>query len=551
MTLRFNARTGDYFLATIQDVKAKETGLTLSTSSTGPMGEPVYFTKDPYAALNFIKEADDTARERLQSLWTDYQSSWATESPNTYEMANGIILRPYQNAAIDYAVTKGPSCNGILCGDDVGVGKSFTAIGYCNHVQASKVLLVCPGAIRTQWRDNIKIASTIDKVRCYPILRSADGVANWPNYTIISYDLLRNPALHAALCAIDWDVIVLDEAHMLKEINARRTQALFGGGRRAEFKDVLVSHAKHVLALTGTPLPNRPRECHTLAHALCPESIDWMKFEDFRYRFNPSGRMANGHVREEKGRLPELQARLRCNFMVRRLKADVLKDLPDKSYEFAYIEKDGVISDVVRKERMLNYTVEDLKKPQFQIFGEISTIRREMGEAKIPQSIEHIKYLLDVMEVPKVVLFSIHHSVMDGLAEGLKGYGVSQHRGGMSETAKRNSLMAFLRNDETGHRIFSAQLDSAGVGIDGLQNVCSHAVVIEPAWTQGANEQAAGRLHRSGQHANVIMQFVVVEGSIDEMMLATVIRKVHTVHDALDSSTVSKSGLILPAGYIP
>jgi len=364
-------------------------------------------------------------------------------------------------------------------------------------------------------------------------VRSADGIANWPNYTIISYDLLRNPAIHAALCAIEWDVIILDEAHMLKEINARRTQALFGGGRREEFKDVLTKHAKHLLALTGTPLPNRPRECYTLARALNWESIDFTSFEGFRYRFNPSARMASGYVKEERGRLPELQARLRCNFMVRRLKEDVLKDLPDKTYEFAYIEKDGQIADVIRKERMLNFNIEDLKKPQFQIFGEISTIRREMGEAKVPQTLEHIRFLLDIMGVAKVVLFSIHRSVMDALREGLAEYGVVEFRGGTSSLARKNAVTEFQRNPKV--RIFSGQLDSSGIGIDGLQNVCSHAVVVEPAWTQGANEQAIGRLHRSGQHANVIAQFIVVEGSLDERILATVIDKTHTVHEALDN----------------
>lgn len=537
MSLRFNPRTGDFVVSTIETVKATDTGLTLSKTASGPNGEPIYFTKDPYAALNFYREADKAVIDKLAPLWSDYEKSWATESPNAYPMGGGVILRPYQNAGIDYALGRRHT----LIGDAPGVGKTLTAIGACNAVNAQKVLVICPAQIRPQWRTQIKLGSVIEKVRVYPIVRSADGVANWPNYTVISYDLLRNPAIHAALCAIKWDAIILDEAHALKEISARRTQALFGGGRREEFKDVLADHADRIFALTGTPLPNRPRECYTLTRAMCWEAINFMTAEDFRYRFNPSATLATGAIREEKGRLPELQARLRCNFMVRRLKEDVLKDLPDKTYEFAYIEKDGRIADVVRREKMLNYTLQDLKKPNVQMFGEISTIRREMGEAKVPQTIQHIRYLLDIVEVEKLVIFSHHKSVMNALAENLAEYGVVEIRGGMGERARQNSILSFAGDAARGIqpdpkiRIFSAQLEAGGVGIDGLQNVCSHCVVVEPAWTSGSNEQAIDRLHRSGQHGNVIAQFIVVEGSLDERILAVVIDKTHTVHEALDN----------------
>lgn len=546
MALRFNPGTGDFFVSTIQKIKAEDTGLTLSRTASGPNGEPIYFTKDPYAALNFYREGDAAAVDKLAPLWGDYERSWAIESPNVYPIGREIEalggLRPFQNAAIDYAKDRRHT----LIGDAPGVGKTLTAIGAANAFGAQKVLVVCPAAIRYQWRREIKRGSIIDKVKCNPIIRSAEGVANWPNYTIISYDLIRNPELHAAMCDIKWDLLILDEAHALKEIGARRTQALFGGGRREEFRDnPLANHAERILALTGTPLPNRPRECYTLTRALCWEAINFMSAEDFRYRFNPSALMTTKdnktYVREEKGRLPELQARLRCNYMVRRLKEDVLKDLPDKTYEFAYIEKDGRIADVVRREKMLNFSISDLRKPNVQMFGQISTIRREMGEAKVPQAVNHIKFLLDIMELEKVVIFSHHRSVMDQLRNALSSYGVVEVRGGITAEDRKEAIARFAGDPEVGRppdpkvRIFSGQLEASGVGIDGLQRVCSHVVVVEPAWTSGSNEQAIDRLHRQGQHGNVIAQFIVVEGSLDEKILASVIDKTYTIHEALDN----------------
>lgn len=881
MALRYNPKTSEFFVATGNKEKAESTGLTMSTVTTGPNGEPVYYTDSAYAALNFYKEGDDSAKTRLTPIWHDYEMSWATTSPNTYPMGGDIVLRGYQNAAIDYALSKthvligdapgigkeaplytkiltptgwttmgaikpgdsvvgrdggkhtvigvypqgmkpsyritfgdgtstecglnhlwsvgsalrkrrsslpgrneyttktlqeliegglqiarkdgrkglkwyvplvepvqhaaidlpiDPYVLGVLIGDGCLAGQSvrwstpdfdgdivdnmrarltgftiarndasdcpqyrimsggrgcrnklklklealglrvksgakfiptiykvasisqrlellrglmdtdgtahdnrvcfctsspelardvadivrslggtaklalynraaegkssewrvrinlkvcpflsvrksahwwptkytldhkyiekieyvgdveqqcimvdaadhlyvtddytvthntLTAIGICNTEQALKVLVICPssgGLLPEQWKREIKRGSLIDKVRVSVVKRSSDGIASWAHYVVMSYDLARNPGIHAALCAVEWDAIILDEAHMLKETTARRTQAIFGGGRREEFKDPIADHTKRMIALTGTPLPNRPRECFTLTQALCHEAIDYMTFEDFRFRYNPSGITATGWRREEQGRLPELHARLRCNFMVRRLKEDVLKDLPAKTYELTYIEADGKIADIVRREKMLNYSIDDLKKPDIELLGQISTIRREMGEAKVPQTIAHMEYLMDIVEIPKVVMFSNHRSVMDSLRDGLSKYGVVEIRGGMTSNQRIKALERFINDPKV--RILSGQIEAAGVGLDGLQKVCSHVVIVEPAWTSGSNEQAVDRIHRSEQHANVIVQFIVVEGSLDEYILATVIGKTHVVHETLDN----------------
>lgn len=536
--LRWNPATCDYVVHTTDKSKAEGTGLTRSLSARGPGGIPVYFTQDPYAALNFYQAGDFVAQDRLGLIMSRYEASWALESPNTYPMGGNVVLRPYQNAGIDYVLDCFNRNNNALIGDAPGVGKTFTGIGVANALEAQRVLVISPGRIRKQWRDNIKIGSAIPKVRVFPVMKGSDGIATWANYVIISYDLTRNPHIHEALCAINWDLLLIDEAHLLKELTARRTQAIFGGGRRKEFKDdPLINHCKRIVAMTGTPLPNRPRECYTLTRALCWDAIDFLTEEAFRYRFNPSARMTtdDGKTfnREEKGRLPELHARLRCNFMVRRLKEQVLPWLPDKSYEFAYVETDGNIADIIRRERMLDYSLDDLKKPFSAIDGELSTIRREMGEAKLPQAIQHIRYLLDDMEIQKLVIFSHHRSVMDGLRDSLAEYGVVELRGGMSDRQAENSKLMFMQRPQV--RIFSGQIEAAGVGLDGLQKVASYVLIVEPSWVPGVNEQAVDRLHRDGQHDNVIAQFLVAEGSLDETILASVIDKTYTTHEVLDN----------------
>jgi SWI/SNF-related matrix-associated actin-dependent regulator 1 of chromatin subfamily A len=532
MQLDYNPKTRDFFIAT-NDVKRMENaGFTRSTKAFKSDGTPIWFTTEAYAALAYWEDASDAARERLAPLKADFDGSFATDHAFIPPSPKGLEYFPYQRAGIAYALDR----SGTLIGDEPGLGKTIQAIGVANTMGAERILVVCPASIRLNWQREIRQWSTIPNVTTYPVMKSSSGINPFTNYVIISYELMRNESIHAALCEVDWDLIIPDEAHYLKSPTAQRTRALFGGGR-GQFKDnVLAERATKIVGLTGTPLPNRPRECYTLARALHWDAIDWMSYDQFCYRFNPSGQITSGETVvniEKKGRLPELQARLRCNLMVRRLKADVLKDLPDKRYEMAYVEPNGEIKNVLQKEKLLNFAPEDLVNPTADILGQVSTVRREMGEAKVPRVVEHIKYLMDIVEIPKIVLFCHHRSVMEELYDSFDKYHPVMVRGGMSSVAKNESVISFQKTP--GIRLFMGQLDAAGFGIDGLQKVCRHVVFAEPAWTPGTNEQAVDRCHRIGQHDNVIAQFIVVEGSFDERVLGSVFNKVHTIHQVLDA----------------
>jgi SWI/SNF-related matrix-associated actin-dependent regulator 1 of chromatin subfamily A len=534
-SLSFNEANNAFILTTENKELAEASGMTLSNSIKGPNGESVFYTSDynkqpefnPYAAMPFWQSADDLAMKNIESLVGSYQSSWAKETNFVAPAPDGKEPMPFQNAGVEYAVNR----TNTLIGDQMGLGKTIQAILIANAISARRVLILCPASIRLNWAREIRDWSVIPKVRTYPILKSADGVSPTAHYVICSYDLARNPGIHAALCQTEWDLLILDEGHYLKSLDAQRTRAVFGGGTD-RFKDNwLANRAKHVVAMTGTPLPNRPRECYTMARALDWESIDFLSYDRFLYRYNPSMQLGM-HSIEERGRLPELQARLRCNIMVRRLKKDVLPQLPDKRYEMTYIEPNGAIKEVLQKEALIDFDPDQLFEPSFSLDGTpISTLRREMGEAKTPRAIEHIRYLLDIVEVPKIVVFCHHKSVMDMLIEALHGYGIEQNRGGMTTQAKDEAKLNFISGDP---RIFIVQLDTSE-GIDGLQHVSSYAVFVEPAWRPGTNEQCVDRCHRIGQHDNVVAQFIIAEGSFDEKVLHAVIGKAQVTHEVLDA----------------
>lgn len=298
MTLTYNAKDKCFVLLTKDKAAAEAAGLTHSTRAKGPNGEEVYFTADhdkkpvhnPYAVLSFFDEADDKAKGQLQRMKADYDKSWATFT--SYEPKNapeGRTYLPYQKAGIEYGVSKGD----VLVGDEPGLGKTVQAIGICNELELRKVLVVCPASIRINWkREYLKWSIFADEpdygVRVIKAARQGLPPFEDAQAFFLSYELAKANGLHEAIMSRQWDALIIDEAHYLKTTDAQRTRAIFGGGNKG-FRDTYISkQVKHVISLTGTPLPNRPRECYTIANALCPESIDWLSYDNFCYRFNPS-----------------------------------------------------------------------------------------------------------------------------------------------------------------------------------------------------------------------------------------------------------------------
>ena len=547
--LKFNESEGSFILFTNEVARAYAAGLTLSTTIRGPAGEKVYFTADhnkkpefnPYAVLEFYDEGDEIARSHLHALIKDYRASWADNSDLYVPAPDGQEYLNYQCAGVEYAIDR----DNCIIADEPGLGKTIQAVGVANKLSCKRILVLCPASIRRNWRREIYDWSTIPDVRVHVVFKGTNIIPTTSNYVVCSYGLASiNEKVFNEILSSDWDMVITDEGHYLKTPDALRTRSVFGGGHnntnpKLKFNRFherwMAQKTDKIVSLTGTPLPNRPREAYTQARGLDWEAIDYLAYDPFLFRFNSTERVSESHSTEEKGRLPELNARLRSNLMVRRLKKDVLPQLPDKRYEMTYIDPDGAIENVLAKEALVDFNPHDIFTAGFKLDGTpISTLRREMGEAMVPRVIDYMKYLLDIAEIHKVILYAAHTSVIFALAEALEKYGVVLHRGGMSDKAKDNSVQEFVKGKP---RIFLAQIKTMD-GVDGLQHVASDVVFAEPDWTPGVNEQCVDRAHRIHQHFNVVAHFLLVEGSFNEKVLNIVLDKTGDIHSSLDRRLV-------------
>lgn len=540
MILDFNPATRAFILRVKrqsgEDVQVlmREHGLDFSTSASSS-GEAVLFTKEPYAAATFGQYATPAARGELHGILQEIEASWKAEDGAHIACPPDRELWGFQKADIVYAKRR----KNTLIGDQPGLGKTPIAICFANEIKAKRVLVICPASIRIQWVKRIREWTTMRwPYHIHAIMNGRHGVHPTAEWTVVSYDLCRTEAIGKALARGSYDLLILDEAHYLKETDTGRTRAIFGGGKVRLF-DPLASRSGAILALTGTPLPNRPREAYTISRALCFDAIDWMSEDHFRERFNPSlkrervdkntGR-TSVFIDERTGRHSELQNRLRANFMTRHLKRDVMPQLKMPVYDIIQMEETGPVKQALAAESLLDIDPENLEGADAEILGHIAVVRRLMGIALAPQVADYVAELIDGGE-EKITLFAWHIEVVRVLAERLSKFGVVVVPSGNS-IGKEKATQKFINDPAC--QVCIGNLLSMGVGTDGLQLVSCHALIAEPSWTPGDNIQAFDRLDRGGQTRTVQGDILVAPNSIAERVLAAALRKNQTTHKALD-----------------
>jgi SWI/SNF-related matrix-associated actin-dependent regulator of chromatin subfamily A-like protein 1 len=449
------------------------------------------------------------------------EQSQAVTSDLDLPCPEGLDYLGYQRAGIAYAMQR----QGTLIADEMGLGKTVQAIGYINaNSEVRKVLVVCPASLKLNWRNELRRWLTRDlTVRIFPT--QADII-------IINYDMVGKLPEDTT-----WDLIILDEAHYCKNPKTKRTQRVQELRRRA----------KVCLALTGTPILNKPIEMWPILQMVAPQEWDPAGVVKGKpvdpgcgagfFRF--AKRYCNAH-QEYRGRksfwvfdgasnLSELQEKLRSTCMVRRLKSDVLSELPPKRREVISIGNGAHDEDTwgdIGDEYETAY-----KRVQSIPFEEISRVRHEQACKKIDAAVEHIS---DCVESSgKVVVFAHHRDVIAQLAEGLSSYGVVTLTGETSQEDRQRAVESFQNNSEV--RVFVGSIQAAGVGL--TLTASSHVVFVELDWVPANLTQAEDRCHRIGQKNSILVQHLVLDGSIDAKMARLITEKQNIADMALDNDT--------------
>jgi SWI/SNF-related matrix-associated actin-dependent regulator 1 of chromatin subfamily A len=464
----------------------------------------------------------------------------------------GLSYLPYQRAGIAYALSR----SGTLIADEMGLGKTIQAIGVVNgDASIRSVLVVCPASLRLNWARELKKWLTREAT----IVVAGAGKAGAPvvaatggdiRIRIVNYDLLKKR--FDELVRTPWDLVVVDEIHYCKNPKSQRT----------EFVRRIAKPVPRRVGLTGTPIANRPRELFSVLQIVDPQTWDppgrrkgktveageGAGFFRFVKRYCAAFRDAMGHWdMTGASNLDELQDRLRASCMVRRLKRDVLTELPAKRRQI--IELEGG-EDAVAEERRLwgahedqlerlregvelarasdsedDYTaaVRRLQEGARFAFTEIARMRHATAIAKAEQVVEHVR---EVFEggTQKLVLFAHHKDLIAKLAAELGDFSPVLLTGETGMHERQEAVDRFQTDARC--RLFIGSITAAGVGL--TLTAASHVIFAELDWVPGNVTQAEDRCHRIGQRDSVLVQHLVLAGSeVAERLTAEQIAAIH------------------------
>lgn len=507
-------------------------GLTFSTSASS-REKAVLWSANPYSLADL---ADET-NPKLTAYRKQIDLSRALDGVGTSMLPPGKELWDYQKATLDYLLSRGGGING----DQPGLGKTPTSIAYANARRAQRILVICPASVRLQWGERIKEWTTIPKCHVSVMLKVKDGIHPTSHYQVISYEAARNPAIIRAIGKYKWDLMIADEAHKMKNIEALTTRAVLGNSRgeyqhgNMKVKAIAGYCAEH-MALTGTLLLNRPSECYNLLRFFDHQAIDFLSEEKFKERYNRQADMKTIEGKrfklESTSLESELQNRLRVNVMARHEKKDVLRFMKPPRYGIVKCQEDSTVRGALDAEGMLGLSIEEIQTTKdFEILGHIAEARRLMGVALAPQIADYAADFLDGSE-EKLAIFGWHIEVLDIFEEELSRFGTVRIDGRKSPLARQKAVDDFRNKDSV--RVFIGNIQAAGTGLDGLQEVCSRCYLVEPDWVPAQNEQAVSRLDRIGQENEVTAEIFVAPGSLSEKILVRALEKMNVIHRVLD-----------------
>jgi SWI/SNF-related matrix-associated actin-dependent regulator 1 of chromatin subfamily A len=508
-----------------------------------------WWTTDPVAAAKLADYADAVAKAAIDDAIAARDRSLALSRASDADVdvpvPDGLALLPFQRAGIAYALGR-PST---LIADEMGLGKTIQAIGIANATQARQVLIACPLSVKLNWEREIQKWSTADP----PLSVGHATAKEWPQTDVVvcHWDVLARH--EAELRSRKWDLVALDEAHLAKNRRAQRTQAIFGR------KGLPAVEGKVKLALTGTPIPNRVKELWPVLHWLkAPVAEPWNRFHA---NYCGPELVWQGQDRGEQwtydgaSNLEELQRKLREQVMVRRLKADVLTELPPKRRQVVLLDpadvKGGAVAlkkEAERREELrakarveaelakasddpgaYEAAVRRLRDPGEIEFQDMSEVRHQTALVKAPAVAAHVSDLLN-QGTAKVIVWAHHRDVIDILSEALDGYGAVVVTGSTPQAQRQEAVDAF--QGEGGPRVFIGNIEAAGVGI--TLTAASTAVFAELAWKPSDISQCEDRCHRIGQQDAVLVQHVLLDGSFDAKVAKTVLAKQVVADKALD-----------------
>lgn len=481
-----------------------------------------------------------------------------------------LKLRPFQQAGVQYAlrVSNMETGEGVLIADQPGLGKSCQALGVAQALDAFPALIICPASVKWNWKRELsmwlpdKRVQVIQGGKTYPLVhRHIFGEERIADVFIIGYSAIVFEKWAPILAELAPAAVIIDEVHNLKSVSARQTRIITKFLRDLRGKTIPIG-------LSGTPMVNSPRDFAQMVRLLG-------HIDNFggREKFEADFSSTSGAT------LRKLNAKARQVFMVRRLKKDVMKELPPKVYQTVDLDLDDRAAYNVAEADVAHYFASKKVESDrfrwqcmdewgsglarigtyssFEEYYEVAKVEHYGKAYAIAAQAEQLirwealkqaalagkkracfqwidEFLANTDE--KVILFVMHTDFGREVAER---YGAEFIHGGVSPD-KRLPIVDRFQTDPS-RRVIVGNVIAMGEGLTltAASNVC----FLELGWNPKTMEQASDRAHRIGQHDSVNIYYLTAINTI-ETEIAAIIEAKRLMADALqdgDPAATQKS----------
>jgi len=451
-------------------------------------------------------------KEKSYHIWGKF---FETDSLSEFWVPKSALIKTHiiEEVSIDYskydhrpplthqkeAIEKLTGSRRFILADDMGLGKTTSTIIAALETGAKKILIICPASLKINWER--EIANYTDRS---VYIAEGKKFSTESDFVIVNYDILKNfhdpkDKDNSLLFKSEFELVVLDEAHMVSNAQAQRTKII----------NSYVKTIKRVWLLTGTPMTSRPMNYYNLLNIIeSPVAQNWMAYA-IRYCQGYQFTAGNRKVWNVTGasNLEELRDRT-SKQILRRLKEEVL-DLPDKIITPVYLRLKSKEYEDLMGEYYEWFDKNSNESSSLTVqFSKLMKVRKVISNEKVKQTIEFVENIIE--QGKKVIIFTNFTDTLQTIYQHFGKQAVYLD-GSCNKVQRQFAVDQFQDNEKI--TVFVGNLKAAGVG---LTLTSAEAVIMNDlSFVPAEHAQAEDRAYRYGQKNNVLVYYPLFENTIE------------------------------------
>jgi SWI/SNF-related matrix-associated actin-dependent regulator 1 of chromatin subfamily A len=453
-------------------------------------------------------------KEKSYHIWGKF---FEKDSLSEFWVPKSALIKTHnvQSVSIDYskyshrppldhqkiAIEKLAGSKRFILADDMGLGKTTSTIIAALETGAKKILIVCPASLKINWQR--EIANYSDR----PVfIAEGKKFSTEDDFVIVNYDILKN--FHdtdpkkkddSILLQSNFDLVILDEAHMISNVQAQRTKII----------NHFAKKINRVWLLTGTPMTSRPMNYYNLLNMIeSPVAQNWKAYA-IRYCQGYQFSAGKRKVWNVSGasNLEELRDRT-SKQILRRLKEEVL-DLPDKIITPVYLRLKSKEYESLMGEYYDWYDKNPDESTSLTVqFSKLMKVRKVISNEKVKQTIEFAENILE--QGKKVIIFTNFTDTLQTIYQHFGKQAVYLD-GSCSNAVRQQAVDQFQTNDKI--NVFVGNLKAAGVGL--TLTAAEVVIMNDLSFVPAEHAQAEDRAYRYGQKSNVLVYYPIYDNTIE------------------------------------